>query len=598
MIDLGDHYSQTYESEAPGVGDMYSQSHGDVSESKWFEAPDRERKDYTLKDAALTAVSNLPKDTIENLMGAGSLLSLGARSMIPGLRPDKEEYVNVLKNLSQLPSHYYKNYGIQSLFQGNPKQAYSDIKQSIAERPIGTMLDVLPVREVLPQGKAASVAKALDVRRLISGPAEMATDVLYNNPAGSVYLDVAEGKIGDLMKAGYRNMESDLPKGYKPTLGQKAADLGLTKLSALEESVLSRQKPSVYFERKSANNRAIKQELKTFATGEEGLKQAIENRKAASQPLYDRVSQTIVPVDETFKTILQNPDIREAYRMAQEFAKNKKILKETGPSSRELQVQDLLNKNPNKVLGQNGLLSGGDLQLMKVVLDDNIQKLSNPINPEGVAKLQNAMTSKETLINYIENRIPEYAQARQVHAEYSKPIDQIKIGNALVKALDSNKGADIGIKRLSLLNTLADEPKALKSKAGVPYYKSFEDVLTPEQIDSVRKVKNALENEELVKSLAASGQSAVNADLQMTSPLPKSPGFINRGVTLANAAIDRINKKISNKIGAQLAEEMLNPEAANATILNTIERKQKASAQKAKTKKAINALLYFGAKRD
>lgn len=215
--------------------------------------------------------------------------------------------------------------------------------------------------------------------------------------------------------------------------------------------------------------------------------------------------------------------------------------------------------------GPNDKFSVEALQLIKLALD---KQLSPSVVPrfglEGVD--QGAIKgTREAFVNWLENKSPQWAAARNKYAEMSQPINAMQIGqfleNKLVPALDEQGRQKAGV----YAQALQDAPNTIKRATGAPRFEKLSEALTPDQLAVVNSVKDDLARLQRHGTMATLGNRAAPSAIDLATQSMerqaggKLPNLLNRTAMIANAIVMRLEGKINRKLAAELAAEMLDP---------------------------------------
>lgn len=576
-------------------------------EQQWFVAPDRQQVDYTVPQMLESALSNAVPSGLKALGGLYNLGKFGVNQLNPfNSREEKaQEAIAMAKGISQIPSQYARDYG-------SPKR----FMQSFAEDPVGTGLAVAPFLEVLGAlSKAGGLTKAGKTIGNVaagaaSGPAYGISRFLSKfNPKNAIYESMLSEKapvVSEALKA-----EPNFPKGYKPTAADLAvyADPINLKFPAMEKILNEKINPEAFKARKLENNKAIIDELSSFG-GEDKLKAADDYRKSVSAPLYKEADKAVVPVDSELMTLLNRPAIKDALIDMKRGVENKGgILKNPKIGESKVAPPSIIDPYTQKPVevpeyAKGSTLTGENLHRMKVAIDEKVNSLLEEFNKggagnnSGMAKVgqtvKELLTARNDLVKYIENKIPVYAEARNAYAEASPAVERAKMGTDLIKMLNNPLGEDAALRANKFLNAIDTEKSLISKSTGNPRYNSLAELLTPEQIDSVIKVKNALQNEALKNKAANEGSKAISDLSEQSKVVPNSPKLLSRPLFLYNSLADMINSQKFRKTAKELAQASLSPETSVANISDFINRKEIAKGKASKAARNATKVMYFG----
>lgn len=164
-------------------------------------------------------------------------------------------------------------------------------------------------------------------------------------------------------------------------------------------------------------------------------------------------------------------------------------------------------ETPN--LLQNGKISGKALHDLKMGLDDAIG-----VPGQGGmmgAERSAAMGTKSDFLNWLENKIPEYGQARTTYADLSKPINQMDIGQELYKrfvpALADTGGVPFKSRADAYAQALRNGDQLARSVTGMKGA-TLEGTMTPEQLATL----HGIASDASMKAAAESAGRGVGSD--------------------------------------------------------------------------------------
>ena len=145
----------------------------------------------------------------------------------------------------------------------------------------------------------------------------------------------------------------------------------------------------------------------------------------------------------------------------------------------------------NASMLNNGKITGKALHDLKMGLDDAIG-VPGQGGFQG-AERRAAIGTKDEFLNWMEQNIPEYGQARTTYADMSKPINQMDIGQELYKRFVPGLADDGGVPFRSRLNSYAEALRngddLARNVTGMNSA-TMEGVMTPEQLAALRGVKS------------------------------------------------------------------------------------------------------------
>lgn len=355
---------------------------------------------------------------------------------------------------------------------------------------------------------------------------------------GRAYLSAAGDKAQEIVSL-LRNPREIVP-GSAPTAGEAAVPAGSAEFSALQKQAAA-VVPSQYVARSDSQNAARLAALRTVGQDETALKAAEAARSAAAGPLYAAARAG------------QNADTTPV------LAKVNLILAKN-PGNREL-VTELTNIR--KGLDE----AGNDPQKVASVLDGIKASLANKDNAFIVSRLSE-------IKNDLVNAIPGYAAAQAKFATMSAPVNQMQIGQNLERKLVPALSDEARQKAATFAGAVQDAPGTIKRATGAPRFDKLEQVLTPDQMNVVTSIQEDLARGVRFQDLATKGAKAA-PDITGAMGREHLPNLLNRHVMLMNAIIGRLEGKVNQKLAAEMAVEMLNPQNTGEALGQAVARQNR-----------------------
>lgn len=357
--------------------------------------------------------------------------------------------------------------------------------------------------------------------------------------------------------------------GALPTLPEQVGSVeGATAVSRLMDTI--RMDPQQFAEinaRDSANNQARVSTLASMA-GRGGRRAAAEvARQETTSPIYERaLSAEINPSNleasqlAYMDALFDRPAIKRALADGQENLLNEGILDEPRYSLRALHAA-------------------------KVALDTRISQA--PRNPAETMSVASMTKARDAFVRLIEQLSPEYATARREYARLSQPINQMDIAGTILDrgtvATPSlaNNGAVVDVlspDKLRNLTAPRNQAATIKAATGRGGARSFEDVMTPDQLQMLDSIVAEVRRKAAVEKAAngpGSGtaqrllsQNILNA-MGIDNPSPLVATGIERVTRLANIVTDS-----DTKLRAAVADLILNPGKAKAAFERATPKRQ------------------------
>ncbi len=320
--------------------------------------------------------------------------------------------------------------------------------------------------------------------------------------------------------------------GALPTLAEQTGDVGLARLQDALRSA-DPQFNNALGTRAATNNAARVNALEQMA-GKDGARDfAVANRAGTAGPMYQEAFQVVPDAagltaeqSRTMQTLLKSPAVQSAMKDAQAIAKNNGS--NIGPSNATGSIEGLHN--------------------MKMALDDAISAAKTAGQSNKAASIQAA---QKKLVDFMESVSPEYANARNVYAQMSQPINQMDIA-ATIASKAAKGGTDLTtgaptLNRNALINAMSDEPALIRQATGRPVGNALENIMSPDQM----KMLNAIRSE---SDRAGAVASAGNGPGSATAQRLASQNILRQVITPGGAAAD---PSIAQKAGQALVENTL-----------------------------------------
>jgi len=229
-----------------------------------------------------------------------------------------------------------------------------------------------------------------------------------------------------------------------------------------------------------------------------------------------------------------------------------------------------------------------NLQRIKISLDDMV---ADP-KTFGIkaAEAKEIGNTRQKLVEWLSNKSPAWAEARQEFAAASRPINQMQIGQELEKKLVPALSEEAPQRAAVFANAVQDAPSLIKKATGQPRFQTLTEALEPQQLAAIQSVQDDLARGARFDVLAKKG--AGSASLSDIPEKVTPPALLNRVMTITNAIIERAQGKINKQIAAEIAAEMLNPvtvaDSMQAYVRKSAQNKQLAE----KAAKLTNAAVF------
>lgn len=524
------------------------------------------RKSYALSEVPMQAALNTPASLkkfgediyqavtspVQTLTG---ILDLGAgalRNTLP------KNVVNFIDQFDADPKTAQRASNVATSVGGMYKDrygSYDDIKRTFAEDPVAAVSDlsiILTGGAVASTRIAPAASKALATAATYTNPATLITKPLSYGVAlagkgtGNV-IDFLQGKraevrAGDIVRNALteegrtpQNLLAaqmalqNAPQGA--TVRQSLADVMSPQIQYLGESIQAQTAPGRAATIRQAQTGQRAADLQAV-TPDLQISEAL--RSAAATPLYTAATQPTTAV--LTAPLVQNID----------------ALLAANPGNAKL-VSAL-----NQV--KSGLEVSTNAQQVSSVLD-NIKDLIATKDNKFIVKNLTALKTD------IEKTLPGYAQAQQVFAATSGPVNQAKVLGAMQDVLTQPLG--VGERAGPFMTAMGRGENALLKKAiGTPRFNELSDVLTPGQLKVVGEVESGLLRDANVAAQTKVGAEAIKIIMDANKSNFQLPSFLNVKITLANNMLRILQGQLNTQVMTELEKGFL----SNTNFVNLMKK--------------------------
>lgn len=282
--------------------------------------------------------------------------------------------------------------------------------------------------------------------------------------------------------------------------------------------------------------------MRGIGRDEAAIQAAKAARAAGPGKQYAEIGEQIVEPDKMFGFIAKTPAFQAAATRAREVSKNAAALAESeGRQAIPFEITD----EAGKVIGY----SAQGLQYVKSVLDEMAESptLRSQLGISGTEAGRIAGV-RSVLVGWMNKNVPGWEKARLAYAAASKPINQMQVGQELEEALRKpiGEGERAGV----FAAALRDLPKTIKAATGKQL--EVNDILQPEQLETVRGVLADLARKGETERLAALGRGKA---AQITQPfgLPAT-GPLQQTYMVFKTVLGRVSKGITEKTLDHISE--------------------------------------------
>jgi hypothetical protein len=322
---------------------------------------------------------------------------------------------------------------------------------------------------------------------------------------------------------------------------------------AVIQKTISKTSPGVQATKELADEAARMSTIKQITPD---LDAAIKLRKDTAKPFFTEADATIVPIDADLTAVLARmPEgtLASAANIAKMEGRPFIMGKTTAPTMQPTGVLDAAG-NPvmREVPGGTAELTGESMHYIRRALSDIAYG-----SPAANIGRDTQIAARSLLDDYtkmFEAKVPPYAEGRRIYSEMSAPVNQAQVLKEMASVLAKPGGGErVG----PFLNVLGRGEEAMLKRAGgkgAPRYEALSEVLTPDQLKTVRAVADELAAEASIGKQISAGQELATKLLKDELPNYRLPNIFNVIATTANKVLDTLGVKVGEKTIKELAK--------------------------------------------
>lgn len=363
-----------------------------------------------------------------------------------------------------------------------------------------------------------------------------------------------------------------LVKGVRQTTAAQAGDEGLL---GLEKTVRNMPGASERLGREvAAPSNIARSNVVGALAGDDARLTALKGvRDSKTEALYRKADTAQVNVDPAFKKLMERPSMKKALVEARRIAKERGDPLQPGDLMKG-EGKTIKGQPASKILDQFGKpidegtpaskalqVSGKGIHYLKLAYDKMLE--ATPTTALGRTERAGVAKSREALLNWAEDRIPEYKQARELYKQASRPINRMELMQKIQAKATSNATDAQGNKII----TRNGYQNAVKQ-----YRKELERTMSPVQLKHIDRIAQDLDMSERVNSkyITASGSETMrhaNA-ASVLGRLTGGHGLTSAGTQLLAKVpgLRWLQDQPPEKVRELLVEAMLDPEAAKLLL--------------------------------
>lgn len=351
-------------------------------------------------------------------------------------------------------------------------------------------------------------------------------DAVYPS-VGSLGRRAAGDRADDVINAMLQT-KSGVP-GVRLTAGEAAVPANSAEFSAFQKAAAN-EMPSKFYGPagiKGQQAAARQEAVQSFGQTPEALKAALSARSVASAKNYGDAFKQQINADPELARMFQNPYVKDALPEALKLAQANGI----SPKSNLTEF----------------------LHFVKEGLDARLQSANNPNIPAISSAAKSAVQdAKEGLVSWLAKKNPMYDAARVSHTQASIPINQMRVGQDLERALVAPA---TGMERAASFGTRVRQAEnAISKGSGRPQIESL--------TDAQRKIVSAIEDDFLrnqqFKELAMAGKKGMEE--RIGAPTVPPTGMFQPVISAARSWVNKALGTGHEQALRRAAEVMDNPQ--------------------------------------
>lgn len=528
-------------------------------------------------------------DRIGDGLAQAYLAARGEDSALAGLKQNvavKDETYKPLQEMRPFATGVGESLPLMAIPGGGASSLPGNVLRMGAAGAIPGMLEYGTVDERLKRGATGAVAGS--VVPLVGAAAKTGkafVEPLYQSGREKVIGRVLNQVAGDDAPAIASRLRGarQLVPGSAPTAAQVAESGGIAAL----ERAAAQANPQAYTTRAMEQSSARLNALRGIAKDDVAMASAEAARKATSGPLFEQAAKAAYTVDDTLASLLKRPAVQQAMGRAKELAEN---------NGRTFSFK-VSPPNPFSGLGikdnKSTQITGQALQDLKMAMDE---MLADPASGFAGKSGDAVRSLRGQIIDWMEGANPVFKQARTTHAQMSKPINQMQVGNYLLNKVQpalSDFGALGQESGAQYARALRNADQTVRAATQFKGNKTLTDVMTPDQMGTLSAIGQDLARKANAQNLGRGVGSDTFQKLSMNNIAQQSGMPRLAGGLLEFPGISRATRWIyqgaDEKAQGLLSDALLDP--AQAAALMEQVSKQGLLSSSPKTRKAIEQTL-------
>lgn len=385
--------------------------------------------------------------------------------------------------------------------------------------------------------------------------------------------ELAAGRGQELAQAA---REAPRYPGVMPTFAEATTEVPVPRVQAFGREAAEKQDVAAEVGRRAKQTKIL-EDLKTISKTPEERAALERARDAKAKEDYGKAFAQTVVEDKTLRSLFATPSMQKAVAEASKIAAEQKVPFAIGKTKPQQIRVDPATGKIKVTPATTAKYNVQNLHIVKQALDDI---LKNPDQFGIGATEANAIRDTRTkFLGWLEDKVPEYKDARQNYAKASKELARADWGDFAVQKLTSSMSEDAPLRARNFTNAIRESlgpnaPASLKRAiGGGSRYDDLTKLLNADEMKIVDDVVAQLGREEVAAGMAQRGAGAA-PKLEDLSKTEKVQVF-NQMWTLAQAAYSRLAGRLGEAKKAKVALAMLNAD----TMADLMERAAKKQAR-------------------
>jgi hypothetical protein len=299
-------------------------------------------------------------------------------------------------------------------------------------------------------------------------------------------------------------------------------------------------------------------------------------RDAKAKEDYGKAFGKTVVDDDALRNLFNRPAMQRAVDVAAKVAAERGEPFALGMSKPQQVLTDPFTGEKTVVPATNAEFKVENLHRLKIALDDIVTK---PQDYGIAAEEARAIgDTRKQFISWLEDKVPEYRDARQNYAKASKELARADWGEYAVQKLTSAMSEDAPLRARNFANAVRESlgpnaPASLKRAiGGGSRYEELTQLLNKDEMKIVNDAMAQLGREEVASGMASRGAGAA-PKLEELSKTEKIQ-LLDRFWTAAQFIYGKVAGRLSEAKKAKLALAMLNADTMADLMDAAVKRQQ------------------------